>query len=381
MAATRPEPVPADRPRVGIDPGLLDAVGSRIAADAEAGRRPADRATMRRAVARALAAEGVVVSPARWAALVRDLVDEFGGLGPLEAVLRDPAVTDVMVNAPHEVWVDRGGRLRRLDVRFRDDDHVTAVVRRVLGPLGVRLDPAHPWADAVLDGGVRLHALAPPLVEHPTVTLRRVAPVVPSWDDLEAAGTVPADAAEVLRKAVRARSNLVVCGRAGVGKTTLLARLLGDIDHDRVVIIEDTPELAYPAPHTVHLRARPPTPEGVGGVDIATLVRNALRMRPDRLVVGEVRGSEVADVLQAMNTGHPGSCTTVHANGPADALVRIEGMALLADLPLAAARAQVATALDVVVALQRDGDGRRRLDAVVEVEGDAGGPRVRQVWP
>lgn len=364
-----------------VDPTLLEAVAARIAQDTEVGRHPADRATLRRAVARALAAEGVVVAPARWAALVRNLVDEFGGLGPLERTLRDPAVTDVMVNGPQEVWVDRGGDLERVAVRFRDDDHIAAVVRRVLGPLGVRLDPAHPWADAVLEGGVRLHALLPPLVEHPTVTLRRVPPVVPTWEELAARGTVPVAAAHLLRGAVSERRNIVVCGRAGVGKTTLLARLLGDAGADRVVVIEDTPELQHPAPHSVHLRVRPATPEGVGGVDIRTLVRNALRMRPDRLVVGEVRGREVADVLQAMNTGHPGSFTTVHANGPADALVRLEGMALLAEVPLAAARAQVATAVDLVVALLRDRDGTRRLDAVGAVSGDAAGATVEQVWP
>lgn len=358
-----------------VDRPLRDAVAARVLDDPEAS---AGRDALRAAVARALAAEGVVVSPPRWAALVRDLVDELGGLGPLEVLLRDPSVTDVMVNGPDAVWVDRAGRLERTDVAFTDDGHILAVLRRAISPLGVRFDRAHPWADAVLPGGIRVHALLPPLAEHPTVTLRRVPPVVPSWDELVASGSVTDEAAGVLRRAVSERRNAVVCGAAGVGKTTLLARLLADVTQDRVVVIEDAPELHATCPHVVELRVRPPTPDGAGGVDVATLVRNALRMRPDRIVVGEVRGVEVADVLQAMNTGHSGSMTTVHANGAADALVRLEGMALLAGVPVSAARAQLATAIDLVVALERDGAGTRQVTEIVEV---GAGPSTRTVWP
>lgn len=364
-----------------MDPALREAVGRRVVADPDVAEAPDDRAVLRRAVARALAAEGVVVAPSRWARLVRDLVDELGGLGPLETLLRDPAVTDVMVNAPDQVWVDRGGEAVPAPVRFAGDAHLLEVLDRVLGPLGARLDRAHPWVDAVLPGGVRLHALLPPLAEHPTVTLRRLPAVVPTWRELASAGTVPADLAEKLRREVAGRRNLVVCGRAGVGKTTLLCRLLGEVGADRVVIIEDAPELSPPAVHAVRLRARPPAPDGGGGVDIADLVRNALRMRPDRLVVGEVRGPEVADLLQAMNTGHSGSMSTVHANGAADALIRLEGMALLAGIPVTAARAQLATAVDVVVALERGSDGTRRVTEVAEVRAEAGVPSARRVWP
>jgi pilus assembly protein CpaF len=359
---------------------LREAVARRLGDDAEVVEGRTDRAALRRAVARALAAEGVVAAPDVWARLVRDLVDELGGLGPLEALLRDPAVTDVMVNGPLEVHVERDGVLQRSPVRFEDAAHLERVLRRVLGPLGVRLDRAHPFADAVLPGGVRVHVILPPLVEEPVVTLRRVPAVVPSWEELAAAGAVPADLQALLVEAVTTRRNVVVCGRAGVGKTTLLARLLGAVGDDRVVVIEDAPELRHPAPHTVHLRVRPPTPDGVGGVDVDTLVRNALRMRPDRLVVGEVRGQEVADLLQAMNTGHDGSMTTVHANGPDEALVRLEGMALLAGVPLSAARAQVAAAVDLVVALDRDPAGRRRVRAVVEVVLDRDTTTTREVW-
>ncbi|MDP8960424.1 MAG: Flp pilus assembly complex ATPase component TadA, partial [Actinomycetota bacterium] len=253
-----------------MDRRLRAAVAARVLDDPELTAAPADRSTLRAAVARALAAEGVVVAPPRWALLVRDLVDELGGLGPLEHLLRDPLVTDVMVNGPGEVWIDRSGQLERVDASFSDDGHIVSVLARVLGPLGVRLDRAHPWADAVLPGGVRLHALLPPLATHPTVTLRRVAPVVPSWEELVSTATVPVEAAALLRTAVASRRNLVICGRAGVGKTTLLARLLAEVGDDRVVVIEDAPELAAPCPHVLTLRVRPPTPDGVGGVDVAT---------------------------------------------------------------------------------------------------------------
>jgi pilus assembly protein CpaF len=363
--------------------GLREAVARRLHDDAQLTDGPTDRAALRRAVARALAAEGVVAAPEVWARLVRDLVDELGGLGPLESLLRDPAVTDVMVNGPDEVHVERDGVLVRVDVGFDDDAHLVRVLGRTLGPLGTRLDRSHPYADAVLTGGVRLHAILPPLAERPTVTLRRVAAVVPSWEELASQGTVPEELREHLVAAVRARRNLAVCGRAGVGKTTLLARLLAEVGDDRVVVIEDAPELRRPATHTVHLRTRAATPDGLGGVEVAELVRNALRMRPDRLVVGEVRGAEVADLLQAMNTGHDGSMTTVHANGAPEALTRLEGMALLAGVPLAAARAQVATALDLVVALDRGPDGGRRVSALVEVVPGSGGEHdagFERVW-
>ncbi len=380
-AAAFPDPtISAGTAQPTVPTGLREAVARRLQDDAELANGRIDRAVLRRGVARALAAEGVVAAPEVWARLVRDLVDELGGLGPLEAVLRDPGVTDVMVNGAEEIHVERGGRVERSQVAFTDDAHLLRVLARTLGPLGTRLDRAHPFADAVLPGGIRLHAVLPPLAERPLVTLRRVPAVVPSWDELEAAGSVPPEVRDLLVAAVRERHNIAVCGRAGVGKTTLLARLLAEAGDDRVVVIEDAPELRHPAPHTVHLRTRAASPDGIGGVDVATLVRNALRMRPDRLVVGEVRGAEVADLLQAMNTGHDGSMATVHANGPREAIVRLEGMALLAGVPLAAARAQVATAIDRVVALDRDGGGRRRVCGVLAVGAGLEGAEPEVVW-
>jgi pilus assembly protein CpaF len=363
-----------------LDAHLRAAVARRLRDDAEIVEGRTDRAALRRAVARALAAEGVLAAPDVWARLVRDLVDELGGLGPLESLLRDPLVTDVMVNGAEEVHVERGGRLERTQLAFDSDEHLVRTLARALGPLGVRLDRAHPFTDAVLPGGVRLHAMLPPLADRPTVTLRRVPAVVPSWEELATGGTVPVRLRQLLVEAVTARRNIAVCGRAGVGKTTLLARLLGEVGDDRVVIIEDAPELRQPAAHTVHLRTRSASPDGVGRVDVATLVRNSLRMRPDRLVVGEVRGVEVADLLQAMNTGHDGSMTTVHANGADEALVRLEGMALLAGVPLDAARAQVAAALDLIVALDRSPAGTRRVSRVLAVELARDGARTREVW-
>jgi pilus assembly protein CpaF len=359
---------------------LRPAIAARLADDSEVLAAGADRSVLRRAVARALAAEGVVAPPDVWAQLVRDLVDDLAGLGPLEGLLRDPAVTEVMVNGADVVHVERDGLLERSDRRFGSDDDLVRLLSRVLGPLGVRLDRARPYAEAVLAGGLRLHAILPPLAERPTVTLRRVAAVVPTWDDLADSGSVPPAAAELLVELVRERRNLVVSGQAGSGKTTLLARLLAEVGDDRVIVIEDAPELAHPARHTVHLRTRPATADGVGEVTVAMLVRNAMRMRPDRIVIGEVRGAEVLDLLQAMNTGHAGSATTVHANGLDEAVVRLEGMALLAGIPQAAARSQVAAGVDVIIVLGRTRDGSRVLSGVATVDVERGRTVTGTLW-
>jgi len=347
----------------------LQGVSAHLARDEELLSHPRDRSVLRRAVARALATEGVVAAPDMWAQLVRDLVDDIGGLGPLEQLLRDPSVTDVMVNGPDQVYVERDGVLSSTDVTFRDETHLRHTVMRVLPESAGPFDQAHPSIDAVLEGGVRLHAMLPPLCDVTTLTLRRIAAIVPSWDDLMRRNMLPMAVKEVLCEAVSDRKNIVVCGRSGVGKTTLLARLIAETGGQRVVVIEDTPELGQPSKHCVSLRTRSANTDGVGAVDVAWLVRNALRMRPDRLVIGEVRGVEVADLLQALNTGHDGSMVTVHANGVADVLTRLEGMALLAGVPLAAAKAQVVTAIDVIVALAKDRHGRRYLSALAVRDG------------
>ncbi len=361
------------RRRVAEDPQLVNRDGSAPVL-----------ATVRSAVARAVREEGVLLPAAELAALVRDLVDALAGLGPVQPLLRDPAVTDVMVNGADEVWVERDGVLQPTAIRFPDAAAVHAAVLRVVGPLGLRLDRAQPFVDARLPDGSRLHALLPPLAPGgPVVTLRKFAAVSHTWAALADTGAVPEPAAAMLREAVAARRAVVCCGRTGTGKTTLLNLLLGEVGADeRVVVIEDAPELRPRCPHVVRLETRPPNAEGAGAVSVRDLVRQSLRMRPDRIVVGEVRGVELVDVLQALATGHEGCMTTVHARAAEEALVRLEGMALLAGLPLPAARAQLEVGLDVVAALGRGPDGRRGLVQVAEVTARGGdGPlRVRELW-
>jgi pilus assembly protein CpaF len=357
----------------------------RIAEDPALARSPgAPRLELvRAAVTRAVREEGVLLPPDELSRLVRDLVDALAGLGPVEPLLRDAAVTDVMVNGPHEVWVERAGRLERVpDARFSGPDALREAIQRVIGPLGLRLDRARPWVDARLPDGSRLHALLPPLApDGPVLTIRRFPPVALDWLDLEASGSVPAEPAALLRDAVDARRAIVCCGRTGAGKTTLLGLLLAEVGEDeRVILIEESAELPLASAHMVRLEACPPNVEGAGEVTLRDLVRQSLRMRPDRIVVGEVRGAELVDVLQALATGHEGCMTTVHARSASEALVRLEGMALLAGLPLEAARAQLGTALDLLVVLGRSLEGRRELREVAEVESPSGQPRVRVLW-
>ncbi|CAN5882692.1 TadA family conjugal transfer-associated ATPase [soil metagenome] len=349
-----------------------------------AGDSGAGMAAVRSAVARAVREEGVLLPPEDLSALVRDLSDHLAGLGPIQPLLRDPAVTDVMVNGPGEVWVERDGLLERTRVAYADSEALHAAVLRVLGPLGLRLDRARPWVDAQLPDGSRLHALLPPLApDGPVVTIRTFRAVAHGWGALATSGAVPDQVADLLRACVADRRSVVVCGRTGTGKTTLLNLLLAEIgDQERVVVIEDAAELRPRCPHVVRLEARPPNAEQAGEVTLRDLVRQALRMRPERIVVGEVRGVELVDVLQALATGHEGCMTTVHARAADEALVRMEGMALLAGLPLAAARAQLAVGLDVVVALSRGPGGRRGVVQVAEVAPRAAdGPlSARDLW-
>lgn len=361
------------RRRVADDPTVIDAVGA-----------PDRLSAVRQAVARAVRDEGVLLPQAELAHLVRELTDTLAGLGPLEPLLRTPHVTDVMVNGPHEVWVERAGRLERVDASFPDAHALVAAVQRVVGPLGLRLDRARPFVDAKLPDGSRLHALLPPLApEGPVVTIRRFAPVAHTWEGLTRTGAVPPDVGALLREAVAERRAVVCCGRTGTGKTTLLGRLLDDVtEAERVVVVEDAGELRPRCPHLVRLETRPPNPEGAGEVTLRDLVRQALRMRPDRIVLGEVRGAELVDVLQALATGHEGCMTTVHARAADEALVRMEGMALLAGLPLDAARAQIEACLDLLVVLGRSAHGARGVVEVAEVRprADGGRLRVRQLW-
>jgi pilus assembly protein CpaF len=327
-----------------------------------------DVEALRRTLAELLRDEQPLLSASRFGELLEQLTHEVTGLGPLEPLLGDPTVTEVMLNGPGRAYVERAGRLEPVTLEL-DAAAIVHLVERVVAPLGLRLDRSSPMVDARLPDGSRLHAVIPPLaVDGPCVTIRRFGARAVALEDFGVDGA----AARFLRWSVAAGWNLLVAGATSAGKTTLLNALSQSIPHvERIVTIEETAELRLAQPHVVRLEARPPNAEGAGGATVRALVRAALRMRPDRLVVGEVRSGEALDMLQALNTGHDGSMSTVHANGPVDALARLETLVLLADsgLPLGAVRAQVASSIDAIVFVARSGRGDRRVEAIAEVDG------------
>jgi pilus assembly protein CpaF len=308
--------------------------------------------------------------------LVERVLSSAVGLGPLEPLMDDPGVDEVMVNGPRDVWVERRGRVERTELEFDSAEELMNVIERILGPLGRRVDEASPLVDARLPDGSRVNCVIPPLsLDGPLLTIRRFRRQGFALDDLVANATLTPELAGFLREAVGARANIVVSGGTGSGKTTLLNVLSSLVAcGERIITIEDAAELRLQQNHVLRLESRPASLEGEGEITIRELVRNALRMRPDRLIVGEVRGAEALDMLQALNSGHDGSMTTVHSNSAADALRRIETLALMADvgLPHAAVRQQLASALDVVVHLERNRDGSRRVVELVEVVRFAG---------
>src|SRR6195952_2832575 len=311
------------------------------------------------------------------ARLVARVAERSFGLGPLEPLLGDPTVDEVMVNGPGQVWVERDGRIEQTSARFAGESDLRHAIERILAPLGRRVDEAEPLCDARLPDGSRVNVVIPPLaLGGPCLTIRRFRRSALTPDELVACGSWTAPLRDFLAQAVRARLNILVTGGTGSGKTTTLNALSSFVPGDeRIVTIEDTAELRLQQPHVVRLEARPPSVEGRGEVTIRRLVRNALRMRPDRIVVGEVRGAEALDMLAAMTTGHEGSLSTVHAGSPAEALRRLETLALMAGvgLPYGAVREQVADALDLVVHQARLADGTRRVGAGAEgVRGAAG---------
>jgi pilus assembly protein CpaF len=316
--------------------------------------------------------------------VARRVHSRVAGLGPLEPLLADPEVDEVMVVGPGRVWVERAGRIEPAAASFADDGALRHAIERILAPLGRRVDEASPLADARLADGSRVNVVIPPLsLEGPVLTIRRFRRRGFSPADLVRAGTLPADLADWLAACVAGRLNLLVSGGTGSGKTTTLNALSEAIGAaERVVSVEDAAELRLRQPHVVRLEARPPNLEGRGEVTIRALVRNALRMRPDRIVVGEVRGAEALDMLMAMSSGHDGSLSTVHAGSPEEALRRVETLALMADvgLPHAAVRELTAEAVDVVVHQARVGEGRRRIVAVSEVVRMAGGAATRELY-
>jgi pilus assembly protein CpaF len=317
--------------------------------------------------------EGLALTRTERLRMLEQVVDEILGLGPLEPLLRDDTVTEVMVNGPRQVYVERLGKLELTDVAFMDDEHVMRIIDRIIAPIGRRLDSSSPMVDARLPDGSRVNAIIPPLsLVGPVVTVRKFAVSPLTVQDLIAFGTATGEMFEFLKACVEARLNIFVSGGTGSGKTTTLNVMSSFIPSDeRIVTIEDAAELQLRQEHVVTLEARPPNIEGRGEIPIRELVRNALRMRPDRIVVGEVRGGEALDMLQAMNTGHDGSMSTGHANSPRDMLSRLETMVLMAgmDLPLRAIREQVASAVDLIVHQARLRDGSRRIVSVTEVQG------------
>lgn len=310
------------------------------------------------------------------------VVDSVVGLGPIEALLRDPAVSDVLVNADGAVWVERAGHLELAGVRYPGPDAVVAAVERVLAPLGLRLDRSSPAVAARLRDGSRLHAVIPPAsVDGPVVAVRRFTDAIPDLEALVTARAIDESGAGVLRRAVENRQNVLVSGGTGAGKTTLLNVLSREIPvEERVITIEDAAELQISG-HVVRLEARPPNAEGAGAIELRTLLRQALRLRPDRIIVGEVRGPEALDMVQAMNTGHAGSMSTVHANGPLEALLRVETLAASADLRLDGdtLAGQLRSAIDLVVHVERS-SGLRRVTRIAAVTDSRTGSGVEELW-
>ncbi len=308
--------------------------------------------------------------------VVERIEDEILGLGPLEPLLADPSISDILVNGPRNIYVERRGKLQRTDIHFDDAQHLLKIIDRIVSNVGRRIDESSPMVDARLADGSRVNAIIPPLaIDGPSMSIRRFGVETLEIDDLVGLGSLSPLMADLLKQVVRAELNIVVSGGTGSGKTTLLNILSGFIPLDeRIVTIEDSAELQLRQPHVVRLETRPPNIEGRGEVSQRELVRNSLRMRPDRIVVGEVRGAEALDMLQAMNTGHDGSLTTIHANSPRDALGRIENMVAMSgfDLPVRSLRAQMASAIDLVVQTERHEDGRRRVVSIQEINGMEG---------
>ncbi len=308
--------------------------------------------------------------------LIAAVTDEILGFGPIEPLLQDPAVTEVMINAPDTVYFEKEGRLYLSPIRFRDIGHITRIIERVLAPMGRRVDESSPMVDARLPDGSRVNIIVPPVApKSPAITIRKFRADKMTMEDLIGVGALTAELADFLRACVQARLNTIISGGTGSGKTTMLNALSGYIpDTERIITIEDPTELRLQQAHVVTLEARPASLEGRGEVTQRDLVRNSLRMRPDRIIVGEVRGSEAFDMMQAMNTGHEGSVSTVHSNSPRDGIARIENMILMAnlDLPSRAIREQIASALHVIIQVSRFADGSRKVTHISEVSGMEG---------
>ena len=339
-------------------------------------RREQAEPELRSVVNRMIERESVPLNAGERAALVTDVLDELFGLGPLESLFSDPTVSDVLVNRHDQVYVERHGKLEATAVVFRDSAHLTQIIERIVSAVGRRVDESSPMVDARLPDGSRVNAILPPLaVDGPVLSIRRFGTERMTADQLVERGTLTQPMLDFLRAAVAARLNVIVSGGTGSGKTTLLNVLSGFVsDAERIITIEDAAELMLRQRHVVRLETRRPNVEGKGVVRQRELVVNALRMRPDRIIVGEVRGDEALDMLQAMNTGHDGSLTTIHANSPRDAIYRLDTMVAMANLniPERAVRAQIASTVDLLVHTARLSDGTRRVTSVTGIAGTEG---------
>jgi pilus assembly protein CpaF len=349
---------------------VIDDVGARLASISDLSEEVAT------ALDKAIAKSGTRITNEEKTRLVSELTSDILGYGPLDPLLSDPAIDEIMCNAFDDIYVERHGKLEHTDATFNDEAHFRQVIERIVSGVGRRVDEGSPMVDARLPDGSRVNAILPPLSVHgPVMTIRKFSEKPFTITDLVANRSVSMDAGVFLEACVRGRLNILISGGTGSGKTTMLNVVGGFIpDRERVITIEDAAELQMPQAHVVTLESRPANVEGRGAVAIRDLVRNALRMRPDRIIVGEVRGAEALDMLQAMNTGHDGSLTTVHANSPRDVVSRLETMVLMAgfDLPVRAIREQIASAVDLIVHTERLADGSRRLVAITEVQGTEG---------
>lgn len=350
---------------------------SELESEMEAGERQElpDVDDLRARIQRLIQGEAHILTQEQQRVIAESVINRVIGLGPLEPLLKDPSITEIMVNDPFNVFIEREGRIEAVDVKFRDEIHLRHVIDRIVAPIGRRIDESSPLVDARLPDGSRVNAIIPPLaIAGPALTIRKFGRDPFTLQKLVSLGTIDATIAAFLKNIVQNRMSIIISGGTGSGKTTTLNALgLCIPPGERLISIEDSAELRLEHPHLVALESRPPNIEGKGEIPIRMLVRNALRMRPDRIIVGEVRGGEAFDMLQAMNTGHRGSLTTLHANSPSDALIRLESMVLMAgfDLPVSAIRRMISGAVEIIVQQDRLSDGRRVVTAICEFAGES----------